>query len=89
MRLGMPARLGKTRGKDYLRAMDIINIAAKASFPAETEAARQSRLAREAIMIAEALASVAAGRLVCSEAVDAWIDSLDTDHELPVPYAGC
>ena len=73
---------------DYLRAMDTINLEAEASVPTETEAARQSRLAREAIMIAAALESVVAGRLVSSEAVDAWIDSLDTDHELPPPRAG-
>jgi predicted transcriptional regulator len=36
-------------------------------------------------MIAEARASAAVGRMVSSEEVDAWIDSLDTDHELPLP----
>jgi len=54
----------------------------------ETEASRQRRLAREAKMIAEADADVAAGRLVDEAEVDAWIDSIGTDHELPVPYAG-
>jgi hypothetical protein len=29
-----------------------------------------------------------AGRLVDEAEVDAWIDSIGTDHELPVPYAG-
>jgi len=38
-------------------------------------------------MIAEADADLAAGRLVDEADVDAWIDSLGTDHELPVPYA--
>jgi len=84
----MAAGLEQALRTDDLRAMDTINIAAEPVVPTETEAARQSRLAREATMIAEALASVAAGRVVSSEAVDAWIDSLDTDHELPVPYAG-
>lgn len=51
----------------------------------ETEAERKRRLAREAERIAEARASAAAGRVVSSEAVDAWIDSLGTDHELPPP----
>ena len=54
----------------------------------ETEADRQRRIAREAAMIAEARASAAAGRVVSSEEVDAWIDSLDTDHELPAPRSG-
>ena len=54
----------------------------------EPEAARQHRLAEEAEMIAKARASAAAGHLVSSEEVDAWIDSLDTDHELPAPRSG-
>jgi predicted transcriptional regulator len=51
----------------------------------ESKAAKRRRLALEAAMIAEARASAAAGRVVASEAVDAWIDSLDTDRELPPP----
>jgi predicted transcriptional regulator len=39
-------------------------------------------------MIAQARASVAAGRIVDEAEVDAWIDSIGTDHELPVPYYG-
>lgn len=54
----------------------------------ETETERQARIAWEAARIAEARASVAAGRVVSSERVDAWIDSLGTDHELPVPRSG-
>jgi predicted transcriptional regulator len=54
----------------------------------ETEAERQRRLAWEAAGIARARASIAAGRLVSSEEVDAWIDSLDTDHELAAPRSG-
>jgi predicted transcriptional regulator len=54
----------------------------------ETQAEQRRRLAREAKMIAEARASAAAGRVVSSEQVDAWIDSLDTDHELPAPRSG-
>ncbi len=54
----------------------------------ETESEKQRRLAREAAMIAEARASVAAGRVVSSEEVDAWIDSLDTEQELPAPRSG-
>ena len=55
--------------------------------PAEPQEQRQIRLAREAEMIEEALASVAAGRLVDEAEVDAWLDSIGTDHELPVPYS--
>ena len=36
-------------------------------------------------MIANARASAAAGRVVASQEVDAWIDSLDIDHEMPAP----
>ena len=54
----------------------------------DTEADMQHRLAREAKMIAQARASAAAGRVVSSAQVDAWIDSLDTDHELPAPRSG-
>jgi predicted transcriptional regulator len=54
----------------------------------ETEVERQSRLAWEAEMIAEADADIAAGRLVDSAKVKAWIDSIGTDQELPVPYSG-
>ena len=54
----------------------------------ETEVERQRRIAWEAERIAKARASAAAGRVVSSEDVDAWIDSLDTDHELPPPRSG-
>ncbi len=55
---------------------------------AETEAERKARIAWEAERIAEAMESVAAGRVVPSEEVHAWLDSLGTDHELPVPRSG-
>ncbi len=54
----------------------------------EADADRQRRIAWEAVMIAQARASVAAGRIVDEAEVDAWIDSIGTDHELPVPYYG-
>jgi predicted transcriptional regulator len=62
--------------------------AEKVESPPETEEEIKHRLAWEAEMIAEADADIAAGRLVDSADVDAWIDSLGTDHELPVPYSG-
>ncbi len=54
----------------------------------EAQANRQRRIAWEAVMIAQADASIAAGRVVDEATVDAWIDSVGTDHELPVPYSG-
>ena len=53
-----------------------------------TDPEQQRRMAWEARMIAEADADIAAGRLVDSARVKAWIDSIGTDHELPVPYSG-
>lgn len=64
------------------------NIATSVAPCPETDAGRQSRLAWEAERIAEARADVAAGRLVGSAKVKAWIDSIGTDNELPVPYSG-
>ncbi len=64
---------------------------------AETEADEQRRLAEEADardpngaewrhqQTLEALADVDAGRLIDDEAMQAWADSLGTDHELPAP----
>ncbi len=53
----------------------------------EASAEKHDRLALEARMIAEALPSAKAGLVVDEAAVDAWIDSLGTEHELPVPYS--
>ena len=68
--------------------MDSINPApndgADASRP-EIEAERQRRLAWEAEMIAEADAEIEAGLYVDADEIDAWIDSIGTDHELPPP----
>lgn len=51
----------------------------------ETEDERRARLAREAKGIADAEASLAAGLYVDADEIDAWIDSIGTDHELPPP----
>jgi hypothetical protein len=75
----------------YLLGMPTPGIVTDADFPAprkETAKEREQRIAREAEMIAEARASVAAGRVVSLEAVSAWVDSWDTDHELPPPRSG-
>ncbi len=69
----------------YLRPM---TQAAPLAKPGETEAERQARDAWEAERIAEARADIAAGRLVDSATVRAWIDSIGTDHEMPVPRSG-
>ena len=53
----------------------------------ESAAEKRRRLAREIQMLAQARASAAAGRVVDEFAVDAWIDSIATDHELPPPFS--
>ncbi len=44
--------------------------------------------AAEAKLLARARASALAGHVVSEAAVDAWIDSLGTDHEVPAPRSG-
>jgi predicted transcriptional regulator len=71
--------------------MPTLGLPADADLPAprkETAKEREQRIAREAEMIAEARASAAAGRTVSLEAVTAWVDSWDTDNELPPPRSG-
>jgi len=52
---------------------------------AESAEEAQRRLAWEAEMIAEADAEIEAGLYVDADEIDAWIDSIGTDHELPPP----
>ena len=66
--------------------MDTVNLEPGATPTPETEAERQSRLAREAEGIARARSSIAAGFYATSAEVRAWIDSLGTDNPLPVPF---
>jgi predicted transcriptional regulator len=71
--------------------MSNVDLVTGADFPpprGETVEEKSLRLAREAEMIAEARAAVAAGRVVSFEAVSAWIDSLGTEDELPLPQSG-
>jgi len=63
-------------------------ISSEAALASVPEADRAARHAREAAMIAQADASFAAGRFVDEAAVDAWIDSIGTENELPAPYSG-
>lgn len=67
--------------------MDRLNLDSNPMPSPQTGAERQRRFAWEAERIAEADADIAAGRLVDEADVDAWIDSIGTDHELPVPYS--
>jgi predicted transcriptional regulator len=55
----------------------------------ETATERKHRLTWEARMIAEADADIAAGRTIDEAEMDAWIDSIGTDHELPPPCPRC
>jgi predicted transcriptional regulator len=61
--------------------------AGRAGADMESADGRARRLEHEVPRIKAALESVAAGRVVPLEAVDAWIESLGTDHELPAPRA--
>ncbi len=75
----------------YLSRISDLDLVTGSDFPSprsETAEEKAERLAREAEMIAEARASVAAGRTVSLEAVTAWVDSWDTDHELSQPRSG-
>ena len=51
----------------------------------ETEVEKQRRLAWEAETIVEARAELDAGLYVDAAELDAWIDSIGTEHELPPP----
>ena len=51
----------------------------------ETAEARRLRIAREAVLIAEARAELDAGFYVDSDEIDVWIDSIGTANELPPP----
>ena len=72
-------------GRTISLPMDTTNFETGDTPRPETEAARQRRIAWEAAMIAEAEAELDAGLYVDSADVDAWIDSIGTDHELPLP----
>ena len=54
----------------------------------EDDFATRQRVVEDAALIAEADADIAAGRLVDSAKVKAWIDSIGSDQELPAPYSG-
>jgi hypothetical protein len=66
--------------------MDTVNPETDSASLPETEANRKRRLAWEAARIAEADAEFKAGLYVDAAEIDAWIDSIGSDHELP-PFA--
>jgi predicted transcriptional regulator len=65
--------------------MDTLKLDTSQSPSSDIESERQRRLAWEAAGIAEADAEFAAGLYVDADEIDAWIDSVGTDHELPPP----
>jgi predicted transcriptional regulator len=67
---------GTSRAPDHVMALPISNIAGD----------RARRVAREAAQVDEARAAVAAGRAVGAAEVNAWTDSIATDHEFPPRY---
>jgi len=60
-------------------------LAENATPTGETEAERQPRVVRETEGIAKTRASIAAGLYVDAAGINAWIDSIGTDYELPPP----
>jgi plasmid stabilization system protein ParE len=59
---------------------------AKAELPGSVEL-RETQLAYEASRLNKSRASAKAGRVVPVTDLRDWVDSLETDHELPVPRA--
>jgi hypothetical protein len=54
---------------------------------AESAAERARRLAHERTLIAEARAELDAGQGVSGDALDAWLEKLDGEEDLPIPAA--
>lgn len=73
------------RATPYLLAMSTTGFMASPPDRPETEEERDRRLAYEAEVIACSRAEAAEGRLVPLEAVIAWVESWNTDDELPPP----
>ena len=46
------------------------------------------RIRREAALIAEGQAAIAAGRYIADEDLDAWLDELDRNPDAPIPIQG-
>ncbi len=52
----------------------------------ETMTVRRRRILREAELLAEARADIAAGLIIDEAEVAGWIDSIGTEREPPPPY---
>jgi predicted transcriptional regulator len=65
--------------------MDRLNLDTGSAPHQAIEVEPERSLAWEAAMIAEADAELQAGLYVDANEIDAWIDSIGTDHELPPP----
>ena len=74
--------LEATAWLQYSVSMDTVPLPHTA---ADIEAEQSQQLAWEASCVAEARASLAAGFYVDADDVDAWIDSIGTENELPPP----
>jgi predicted transcriptional regulator len=83
---GLPA-LAATLQQNYIPDMDTTPARDNSAHTPRPETAdeQKRRLAWEAEKIAEARAELDAGLYVDSAEMDAWMNSLDTDHELPPP----
>jgi len=67
-------------------ALPISNITTRPAASFEPAGDRARRVAREAAQVDEARAALAAGRAVGAAEVNAWTDSIATDHEFPPRY---
>jgi predicted transcriptional regulator len=56
--------------------------------PAESQDQREARIRREAALIAQGEAELQAGLGVEFDAVEAWLDQLESDPDAPIPTAG-
>jgi predicted transcriptional regulator len=65
--------------------MDTLSLDTNQQPLTETDDERQRRVTWEADRIAEARAELDAGLYVDSAEIGAWIASIGTDHELPLP----
>ena len=68
--------------------MKVTPLTEDAAHPPEAASGARLPLQLEGELVAHALASSYAGRVVDEAEVDAWLDSIGTDDEQPVPTSG-